>query len=98
MKITVAVMHDDFTADSYNENLTLISVSEPVFFDDLEDYKEMISAAIFNSEIIAGYVWYQVELELKGTSQRNGEQPYFDVISVDEHHHDESDAQPKAGV
>ena len=82
MKITVAVMHDDFTADSYNENLTLISVSEPVFFDDLEDYKEMISAAIFNSEIIAGYVWYQVELELKGTSQRNGEQPYFDVISV----------------
>ncbi|MBW4008613.1 hypothetical protein HG532_01020 [Moraxella osloensis] len=84
MKITVAVMHDDFTADSYNENLTLISVSEPVFFDDLEDYKEMISAAIFNSEIIAGYVWYQVELELKGTSQRNGEQPYFDVISVNE--------------
>ena len=77
-------MHDDFTADSYNENLTLISVSEPVFFDDLEDYKEMISAAIFNSEIIAGYVWYQVELELKGTSQRNGEQPYFDVISVNE--------------
>ena len=84
MKITVAVMHDDFTADSYNENLTLISVSEPVFFDDLEDYKEMISAAIFNSEIIAGYVWYQVELELKGTSQRNGEQPYFDVIRVNE--------------
>lgn len=84
MKITVAVMHDDFTADSYNENLALISVSEPVFFDDLEDYKEMISAAIFNSEIIAGYVWYQVELELKGTSQRNGEQPYFDVISVNE--------------
>lgn len=84
MKITVAVMHDDFTADSYNENLTLISVSEPVLFDDLEDYKEMISAAIFNSEIIAGYVWYQVELELKGTSQRNGEQPYFDVISVNE--------------
>ena len=84
MKITVAVMHDDFTADSYNENLTLISVSEPVFFDDLEDYKEMISAAIFNSGIIAGYVWYQVELELKGTSQRNGEQPYFDVISVNE--------------
>ena len=84
MKITVAVMHDDFTADSYNENLTLISVSEPVFFDDLEDYKEMISVAIFNSEIIAGYVWYQVELELKGTSQRNGEQPYFDVISVNE--------------
>lgn len=84
MKITVAVMHDDFTADSYNENLTLISVSEPVFFDDLEDYKEMISAAIFNSEIIAGYVWYQVELELKGTSQRNDEQPYFDVISVNE--------------
>ena len=84
MKITVAVMHDDFTADSYNENLTLISVSKPVFFDDLEDYKEMISAAIFNSEIIAGYVWYQVELELKGTSQRNGEQPYFDVISVNE--------------
>ena len=84
MKITVAVMYDDFTADSYNENLTLISVSEPVFFDDLEDYKEMISAAIFNSEIIAGYVWYQVELELKGTSQRNGEQPYFDVISVNE--------------
>ena len=84
MKITVAVMHDDFTADSYNENLTLISVSEPVFFDDLEDYKEMISAAIFNSEIIAGYVWYQVELELKGTGQRNDEQPYFDVISVNE--------------
>ena len=84
MKITVSVMYDDFTADSYNENLTLISVSEPVFFDDLEDYKEMISAAIFNSEIIAGYVWYQVELELKGTSQRNGEQPYFDVISVNE--------------
>ena len=84
MKITVAVMHDDFTADSFNENLALISVSEPVFFDDLEDYKEMISAAIFNSEIIAGYVWYQVELELKGTSQRNGEQPYFDVISVNE--------------
>ena len=84
MKITVAVMHDDFTADSYNENLTLISVSEPVFFDDLEDYKEMISVAIFNSEIIARYVWYQVELELKGTSQRNGEQPYFDVISVNE--------------
>ena len=84
MKITVAVMHDDFTADSYNENLTLISVSEPVFFDDLEDYKEMISVAIFNSEIIAGYIWYQVELELKGTSQRNGEQPYFDVISVNE--------------
>jgi len=84
MKITVAVMHDDFTADSYNENLTLISVSEPVLFDDLEDYKEMISVAIFNSEIIAGYVWYQVELELKGTSQRNGEQPYFDVISVNE--------------
>ena len=84
MKITVAVMHDDFTADSFNENLALISVSEPVFFDDLEDYKEMISVAIFNSEIIAGYVWYQVELELKGTSQRNGEQPYFDVISVNE--------------
>ena len=84
MKITVSVMYDDFTADSFNENLALISVSEPVFFDDLEDYKEMISAAIFNSEIIAGYVWYQVELELKGTSQRNGEQPYFDVISVNE--------------
>ena len=84
MKITVSVMYDDFTADSFNENLALISVSEPVFFDDLEDYKGMISTAIFNSEIIAGYVWYQVELELKGTSQRNGEQPYFDVISVNE--------------
>lgn len=84
MKITVSVMYDDFTADSFNENLALISVSEPVFFDDLEDYKGMISTAIFNSEKIAGYVWYQVELELKGTSQRNGEQPYFDVISVNE--------------
>ena len=84
MKITVSVMYDDFTADSFNENLTLISVSEPVFFDDLEDYKGMISTAIFNSEKIGGYVWYQVELELKGTNQRNGEQPYFDVISVNE--------------
>lgn len=84
MKITVSVMYDDFTADSFNENLALISVSEPVFFDDLEDYKGMISTAIFNSEKIAGYVWYQVELELKGTSQRNGEQPYFDVIRVNE--------------
>ena len=85
MKITVSVMYDDFTADSFNENLALISVSEPVFFDDLEDYKGMISTAIFNSEkIAAGYVWYQVELELKDTSQRNGEQPYFDVISVNE--------------
>lgn len=84
MKITVSVMYDDFTADSFNENLALISVSEPVFFDDLEDYKGMISTAIFNSKKIAGYVWYQVELELKGTSQRNGEQPYFDVISVNE--------------
>lgn len=84
MKIIVSVMYDDFTADSFNENLALISVSEPVLFDDLEDYKGMISTAIFNSEIIAGYVWYQVELELKGTSQRNGEQPYFDVISVNE--------------
>ena len=84
MKITVSVMYDDFTADSYNENLALISVSEPVFFDDLEDYKGMISTAIFNSEKIAGYVWYQVELELKDTSQLNGEQPYFDVISVNE--------------
>ena len=77
-------MYDDFTADSFNENLALISVSEPVFFDDLEDYKGMISTAIFNSEKIGGYVWYQVELELKGTNQRNGEQPYFDVISVNE--------------
>ena len=85
MKITVLVMYDDFTADSFNENLALISVSEPVFFDDLEDYKGMISTAIFNSEkIIDGYVWYQVELDLKGTSQRNGEQPCFDVISVNE--------------
>lgn len=85
MKITVAVMHDDFTADSFNENLALISVSEPVLFDDIEDYKGMISNAIFNSEkITTGYIWYQVELELKGTSQRNGEQPYFDVISVNE--------------
>ena len=84
MKIIVSVMYDDFTADSFNENLALISVSEPVFFDDLEDYKGMISTAIFNSEKIGGYVWYQVELELKGTSQRNGEQPYFDVISVNE--------------
>lgn len=85
MKITVSVMYDDFTADSFNENLALISVSKPVLFDDIEDYKAMISNAIFNSEkITTGYIWYQVELELKGTSQRNGEQPYFDVISVNE--------------
>lgn len=85
MKITVSVMYDDFTADSFNENLALISVSKPVLFDDIEDYKAMISTAIFNSEkITTGYIWYQVELELKGTSQRNGEQPYFDVISVNE--------------
>lgn len=85
MKITVLVMYDDFTADSFNENLALISVSKPVLFDDIEDYKGMISTAIFNSEkITTGYIWYQVELELKGTSQRNGEHPYFDVISVNE--------------
>ena len=48
MKITVSVMYDDFTADSFNENLALISVSKPVLFDDIEDYKAMISLSLIH--------------------------------------------------
>lgn len=75
MKITIRFMRDD----TY-----LVSSSKPISFYDMGIYKELIEIVLFELDNVAGYVCYEAELELKGTSCRDSDTLRFEVLTMKE--------------